>query len=186
MNAGFVEVKRQKFRDWFQPSRIVILSVFDDERQRFNLTTLCFSMHSAYKPPSLAFAVEKRHLSYSLLMRTRLFVLAVPGRSMAVQALGCGIATGREIDKASTLEISLDRGTFSGHGLLSDAIANMECELNWVQETGDHSVFNARVTRYLVSREPRGPGLLSIGADESGYEVLSGSGVHKLAVPLEN
>jgi flavin reductase (DIM6/NTAB) family NADH-FMN oxidoreductase RutF len=184
MNVGFVEVKRQKFRDWFQPSRIVILSVFDDERRRFNLTTLCFSMHSAYKPPSLAFAIEKRHLSHSLLMRSQIFVLAVPGRSMASQALGCGIATGREIDKASKLEISLEQGACPAHGLLSHAIANIECELSWAQEAGDHSVFNARVTRYLVPQEYRGPGLLSIGADDSGYEVLSSSGIHKLAIPL--
>jgi flavin reductase (DIM6/NTAB) family NADH-FMN oxidoreductase RutF len=185
MKNRFTTVKRQSFRIWFQPSRVVILSIFDDQRDRFNLTTLCFSMHSEYKPPSVAFSVEKRHLSHELLTRRGHFALGVPGRCLATAALSCGLKCGREVDKANVFGVRLEQGTLPSHMLVADAIANMECELAWFHDAGDHTVFNARVTRYLVCKDCIEPGLLSIGSDETGYEVLCVSGVHKLAVPAQ-
>jgi flavin reductase (DIM6/NTAB) family NADH-FMN oxidoreductase RutF len=183
MESRFDQVRRQKFRDWFQPSRIIILSIFDGERGRFNLTTLCFSMHSAYKPPSIAFAVEKRHLSHFLLQQTKKFVLAIPGRDLADVALRCGLVSGREVDKAQIENVQLENGASKELGLISHAIANIECELIWAKDSGDHTVFNSRVDRYLVSPHTLGPGLVSIGSVEAGYEVLRTSGVHRLAIP---
>lgn len=184
MNKRFVAAKRQFFREYFQPSRIVLLVVKDKHSARVNVTTLCFVMHAAYKPTSVAFALEKRHLSYDLLRDQRKCVLAVPGRELAEQALICGTKSGREVDKGSLPGMPLTAGSARDFIWIGPANANIELEITGRVGNGDHDLFLAKVINYYICKAACGPNLLSIGRNHNGFELLAHSGMHRIGIPI--
>src|SRR5258708_35559149 len=99
MVDSFRTVSRQGFREYFQLSRILMLVLKDPATSRVNVTTLSFVTHAAYKPTSMAFALEKRHFSFEILSSHPKFVLAVPGPALAQPTLLCGTKSGRSLDK---------------------------------------------------------------------------------------
>lgn len=185
LHMEFKRLPRQKFREYFQPSRVVIAIVEDGERSEFNLTTLCFCMHAGYKPASMAISVEKRHWAHDLLLRRTRFVLAVPGPTLAHATLFCGLNSGRDTDKASVLGLRLERSARPETAWLMEALANIELVKSGMIDAGDHDVFIGRVEGDFVNNEAAGPGLLSVGTSHSGYRILAQSGIHRIAVPSD-
>src|SRR5262249_41079214 len=100
---------RQQFRNVFQPSRIVLCVLPAETISGVNVITLCFDMYCSYKPPMMAFAIQKGAHSYSLLEKASECVLAVPGESMAGVALYCGTKSGSKLDKVSDCGLSLSQ-----------------------------------------------------------------------------
>jgi flavin reductase (DIM6/NTAB) family NADH-FMN oxidoreductase RutF len=179
----FQKAKRQKFRNFFQPSRIVLVCIWDDKASKLNVITLCFTMHAAYKPNSFAFAIEKRHYSHKLLSKGKELVVSVPGRDLANETLFCGLNSGREVDKVSALGLeTVSLGGLNRQGI-NNALSNVICEVTHQIDNGDHDVFLCRVIDYMVQGDPDQPSLLSIGSDEKSYEVLARKGIHRIAVP---
>lgn len=179
----FQKTKRQKFRNFFQPSRIVLVCIWDNKIPKLNVITLCFTMHAAYKPNSFAFAIEKRHYSHDLLSKGKELVISIPGRDLASAALFCGINSGREVDKISALGLEIvNFGTLNRQGI-RNALSNVICEVTHQVDNGDHDVFICKVIDYMVQGNPDQPCLLSIGSDETNYEVLARKGIHRIAVP---
>lgn len=183
IKSQFQPVRRQQFRDYFQPSRIMIACVSNSQLTKLNFITLCFAMHAAYKPSSIAFAVEKRHFSHSMLKPGYKCVLAIPGVDLTEETLYCGTNSGRDVDKLAELKLDLlDMGSTTPPGLAM-AIGNIELSITGQMDSGDHDVFLGRVEQYLINEHMRKPGLLSIGADETGYKVIARKGIHRIAVP---
>jgi flavin reductase (DIM6/NTAB) family NADH-FMN oxidoreductase RutF len=180
----FQPVKRQTFREYFQPSRIVLAVIEDGIERPFNIITLCFASHAAYKPPAMVFSIEKRHYSHQLLIRKQRLVIAVPGERLAGAALFCGTNSGYNLDKANRMGLAIQPGIYHGLPFLSDAIANLDVSLAGRMDGGDHTVFLAEVNGYYV-----GPNiehcLLSIGSQTKGYRILAQSGLHRIAIPNE-
>ena len=179
-------MKRQGFREYFQPSRIVMLVVKDVASGKVNITTLCFAMHASYKPTSVAFALEKRHLSYEFLGVQARCVLAVPGRDLAKQVLLCGTKSGRSVEKDRLPNLTLCQGSSSEFVWIERAMANIEIEIISQVDNGDHDIFVGKVQSFFVNPAAPGPNLLSIGRNHAGYELLARSGVHRLGIPTGN
>src|SRR5688572_12774674 len=100
----FSGVRRQQFRRYFQPSRIV-LGVLPTTRSRsgVNVITLCFDMHCSYDPPMMAVAIQRGSVSYELIAEAKEMVLGVPGTSLVDETLFCGTQSLRDVDKIETL-----------------------------------------------------------------------------------
>jgi flavin reductase (DIM6/NTAB) family NADH-FMN oxidoreductase RutF len=178
----FCGLKRQQFREYFQPSRILLAVIRDNERGRFNIITLCFSMYCSYKPAMMAFAVHKRAHSHGLLQDALDCVLAVPGESLAEQAMLCGIDSGRAIDKfrvCGLTRVESARATTPG---ILEAIANVELALVEKIRTGDHLTVIGRVLQFGVQKHSRERCLVSVGPRTEGYRVLRRRGIHRIAV----
>lgn len=181
----FPSFERQKFRNYFQPSRVVI-GVFQDIRlNRLNAITLCFNMHCSYKPTMMAFAVWRGSHTYTLLGDAVECVLAVPGERFANETLRCGLDSGRETDKIGALGLRLSSSATVSTPGLADCIANIECRIAHKIETGDHFTVIVEVLRYGVNPQNNQRCLLSVGARHDGYEVLAKHGIHRLAVVRE-
>ena len=179
----FDDLRRQQFRRYFQPSRIVI-AVVPCERwpSKVNLVTLCFLMHCSYKPPMMAFAVHNINYSYTLFRDASEFVLAVPGEALAEQVIVCGTRSGAEVDKVAACDLRLTDSQRIGVPGLADCISNIELRARAWIPSGDHAVVFAEAVRYAVDREVTQRPLLSVGPDDSGYRVLARKGIHRIAV----
>ena len=178
----FKSMRRQQFRRFFQPSR-VLLGIFPAQVESgFNVITLCFSMYCSYRPPMMAVAINDRSCSYKLLDAASEFVLSVPGPSLLDESMQCGVQSMREIDKVGALGLKfVPSETVSVPGLLK-AIANVELRKTSTLAVGDHTLLVGEVLRFAVNTATSELPLLSVGPFTKGYSVLQKKGIHRLAV----
>lgn len=178
----FTSLRRQQFRRYFQPSR-VLLGIFPAPvPSGFNIITLCFSMYCSYRPPMMAVAINDRSSTWEIIDSAEEFVLSVPGPALVDASMKCGIESMRQIDKIATLQLELvESKTVAVPGLLR-AIANVELKKSTLVQTGDHAILVGEVLRFAVNTSTKEQPLLSIGPFTDGYHMLQKKGVHRLAV----
>lgn len=178
----FTTVRRQQFRRYFQPSRVLLGIVPAPVESGFNVITLCFSMYCSYRPPMIAVAINDHSSTFELIREADEFVLSVPGPSLLSETIQCGTRSMRDIDKIKTLQMNLiESETVSVPGL-RDAIANVELRKSAILPTGDHILVVGRVTRFAVNSASNELPLLSVGPNTYGYSLLQKKGIHRLAV----
>lgn len=177
----FETVKRQEFRDYFQPSRITIAVIKSDNISGYNLITLCFNMYCSYKPNMMAFSIQRSNYSYKLLENIKSCVLSIPGESLAEQALFCGDVSGKNIDKISECGFRLLESKTIETPSLLEAKSNIELIIKNKIITGDHMTVFGEVVGFNVNKQNRERNLISIGSDHNGYEVLAKKGIHRIA-----
>ncbi len=181
MTPQFAALTRQRFRRFFQPSRIVLAVIPADVDSGLNVVTLCFDMHCSYKPPMMAIAIQNINASYEQIQRAHEYVLAVPGPSLVTETLFCGSMSSRQTDKVKSLKLDLCPSAVVAVPGLSRAIANIELAKRSSVETGDHLVVFGEVIRFSVNTELNELPLLSIGPVTQGYRLLAQQGIHRIA-----
>ena len=178
----FQPSRRQSFRRYFQPSRIV-LGVFNDiDQDRVNVITLCFNMYCSYKPPMMAFSIWRGAYTYSLLDRASECVLSVPGRALAEPTLFCGLKSGEAIDKASACGVKFVPSERVGVPGIAQSIANIELRIVNKVPTGDHMTVVGEVLKFGVDKAKDQTCLVSVGPDHEGYTVLASHGIHRIGI----
>jgi flavin reductase (DIM6/NTAB) family NADH-FMN oxidoreductase RutF len=182
MTVEFTTVRRQQFRRYFQPSR-VLLGIFPaPTKSGYNVITLCFSMYCSYRPPMLAVAINDQSCTHGLLDDAKEFVLSVPGPSLTDETMKCGVESMREVDKIAHLSLDLVASeTVAVPGLVK-AIANIELRKIAAIRTGDHTTLVGEATRFSVNTACTELPLLSVGPFTDGYQLLQKKGLHRLAV----
>lgn len=176
----FASLRRQQFRQYFQPSRIVLGILPAPTKSGVNVITLCFDMYCSYKPPMMAVAIQNINASYELIQKCTEYVLAVPGPSLLKETVFCGTKSMTEVDKVEELRLQLSASEAIGVPGLTAAIANIELTKQMCVKTGDHFLCVGLVRKFGVNRQRRELPLLSIGPDASGYEVLAKEGIHRI------
>ena len=180
---SFTPMKRQHFRAYFQPSRVVLCVLPAPTPQSgLNVITLCFTMYCSYKPPMLAIAIQDINASHSLIQATDEYVLAVPGQAMAKEAMYCGVQSVRDTDKIRDLGLELVKSERVGVPGLRKAIANIEMKKKQSIATGDHILVVGEALKFWVRRDSGQLPLLSVGPDTHGYDVLEHKNIHRLGV----
>jgi len=177
----FSSVGRQEFRRFFQPSRIV-LGIFHSVPDQINLITLCFDMYCSYKPPMMAFAIQRGAYSYKLLQEADQCVLAVPGERLAEETLLCGVTSGLDINKVQECQFKLVESKNVSVPGIEAAIANIEVRIVRKVPTGDHLTAICEVVRFAVNKENHERCLLSIGPLTEGFRVLARQGIHRIGI----
>lgn len=180
--SAFVTLGRQKFRNYFQPSRVVLCVLPAGTESGFNVITLCFSMHCSYRPAMMAIAIQDINASHGLIQNTDEYVLAVPGERLAKEAMACGRQSMRDVDKVKTLGLQLVQSKTVRVPGLRDAIANLEMSKRATVASGDHIVVLGEVLRFAVNTENQERPLLSIGMEMGGYDLLVQEGNDRLGI----
>jgi len=130
----------------------------------------------------MAFAVHNINHSYELLRVAREFVLAVPGETLANEAMLCGSVSGEDVDKVERCGFELLPSNRVAVPGIAAALANIELSTIGWHPVGDHAIVVGRVERYAVNETRKERPLLSVGPDDAGYEVLARRGIHRIGV----
>lgn len=176
----FTSMRRQEFRKYFQPSRILLGVMPAPTRSGLNVITLCFSMHCSYKPPMIAIAIQDVNASYEFIQRTDQYVLSVPGTSMVRETLYCGTKSANEVDKVEELSLDLIQGDSIGVPGLNMSIANIEMVKEHSIRAGDHILVVGRAVAFRVNQDGNQLPLLSVGPETRGYRILAQNGIHRI------
>jgi flavin reductase (DIM6/NTAB) family NADH-FMN oxidoreductase RutF len=178
----FESISRQKFRRYFQPSRVLIAVIPKKGSDQVNLITLCFHMYCSYKPAMMAFSVWHGSYTHSLIEDVDECVLAVPGEKLAHTALLCGITSGKDFDKIGESKLTLKKSKFVRVPSIQECIANVEMRIVNKVRTGDHITVFGEVLSFSVNKNNKERCLISVGPDFSGYTVLAKQGIHRIGV----
>lgn len=176
-----LSVSRNKFRYYFQPSRIVLGVVKAPVASGWNVITLCFVTHCSYKPRMIAVAIQDNAASQQYFREADEFVLAVPGPSLLHETVVCGTTSAKDMDKISELGLELMKSEQVATPSLKAAIANVELRLEQTIQTGDHNLIVGRVVRFAINPWVQELPLVSIGPRTSGYKLLEHHGQHRIA-----
>ena len=133
----------------------VVIAVAKDKDGKANPVTLGWTMIVSGKPPMMAIAVASRHYSIETIRHSKCFCLAFPSAEMADMALFFGSRTGRDIDKLADFDCKTEPAKAIDSVLLSDAVANFECELETETVAGDHIIFVGRVVSSNINTETK-------------------------------
>ncbi len=177
-----MEVKRKKFREYYQPSKIMLGVISIPETNKYNVITLCFTMTCSYKPAMIAVSIEKKNFSYHLAEHCNEIVLAIPGKSLANETMQCGFYSGKNVDKFSECNFTkLKLPNIETPGI-AEAIANIELKIVDRIIIGDHITLFGEVLGYHLNQSVIEKNLIAIGPNTLGYELLVKKGMHRIGV----
>lgn len=177
-----ITLKRKEFREYFQPSKILLGIIPDFNKNGFNIITLCFTMTCSYKPPMISFAVEKKNYSYELALSASEIVMAIPGKSLAKQTMDCGFYSGRDTDKFTICNFSKQEMPNIKTPGIREAIANIELKVVNRIITGDHVTIFCEVLGYHLNEDRTEENLLAVSKNSVGYQVLIKKGMHRIGI----
>ena len=133
----------------------VVIAIAKDTNGKANPVTLGWTMIVSGNPPMMAIAVAKKHYSIQAISYSQCFTICYPSVEMAEAALFFGSKSGRNTDKFSEFDCKTEPAREINSMLLSDAVANFECELDSQTEAGDHIIFIGKIVCSHMNTEPK-------------------------------
>jgi flavin reductase (DIM6/NTAB) family NADH-FMN oxidoreductase RutF len=148
------------------PEQVVIV-IAKDLKGIPNPITLGWAMVASHEPPMLAFAVGTGRYSCDGIRRSREFVVALPSKEMAKDALFYGTRSGRDVEKIKACGTVTEPCRKISGVIFTNAVANFECRLTGEMPAGDHVIFTGEIPHAWVNSDKK-ERLFTIG---SGYKM---------------
>ena len=136
------------------PEQIVI-AIAKDKNGKANPITLGWTMLASGRPAMMAIAVAAGHYSVETIRHSGCFTIAYPSCEMAEAALFFGSKSGRQVDKFAEFDCKTEPAKEIDSLLLSDAVANFECDLESEICAGDHIIFVGRIVASHINTETK-------------------------------
>jgi len=149
------------------PEQIVV-AIARDPQSKFNPITLGWTMITSGDPPMMAVSIGLPRYSLEAIRMSRSFVISFPSLSMASDVLYFGTNSGRDVDKLATCGTMTQPAAGIDCVLLSDAVANFECELVSELETGDHVILTGAIVAAHVNQDSTAERLYNLGHGQFG------------------
>lgn len=127
-----------------------------------NVMPLAWAAPASLEPPLVAIALHPSRHTHDMIERAMEFALNIPGRDLLNHTQYFGLVTGRELDKLAASKLP----TFSARRieapLLDHCLGWIECGVEEVYTTGDHSLVIGRVVAVQVEEEAFKDGVWSL------------------------
>lgn len=85
--------------------KLTVLLTTIDKNGKGNVCAVAWNMPVSDEPFSVAFALDKEHLSTRNLMERDEFIFNIPGKEMLNDVWYCGTRSGRKVDKMKRFEV---------------------------------------------------------------------------------
>lgn len=116
-----------------------------DGAGRDNLLTVGWFMRASIDPVMVVISLGHERYSYHSLLACREFALCLPSQNLAEAVWYCGTHSGRHTDKFAAGGLKKLPAKVIRPVLVAGSAVAMECRVNRVVETGDHTLFVAEV-----------------------------------------
>lgn len=131
-------------------SVILVTSYFEGKS---NIITLAWQMPVSHRPMLVAISIATTHYSHDMIKNSNEFVINVPNVDLLPQVHYCGTISGREVDKFEQSGLTPLPARKVKPPLISECIGHIECKVQSVSLTGDHSLFIGKVLAASVEAE---------------------------------
>lgn len=141
----------------------VVLVVTQAPDGRNNIMAVGWTAIASKEPLMLMLAINEKACTYELIKTTKSFVVAYPSEGMAKAVLHAGSVHGHQRDKLAETGLAITAATQVAAPLLTDAVANFECQLVEITKPGDAPLVFGRVVAAHVNSDPDLQRLYTVG-----------------------
>ncbi len=149
------------------PEQVVIVTTRGPEGNT-NAMAVGWVAIASSDPNMFVLGIDDEAYTYELIRETKQFVIAFPSESMTREALHVGSHHGRGRDKLAECGLATEDAEFVRAPLVSEAVANFECELVEIYKPGDCPLIIGKVVAAYEHSDPSVQRLYTIG---SGYKM---------------
>lgn len=135
-----------------------VLLLTTAHKGKANVMTLSWHTMMEFEPPLVGCVVSGGDFSFAALKATRQCVLNIPTEELATQVVGCGNASGREVDKFQAFGLTPAPAALVGAPLITECYANLECRVIDTRLMNRYNFFVLEVLKAWVdpaSKHPR-------------------------------
>ena len=122
-----------------------------------NVMTMSWHMMVDFEPPLVACVVSNRGYTFGILRDTKECVINIPTVELAKKVVGCGNASGREIDKFKKFRLTPEAAARVSAPLISECYANLECKVVDASMADKYNLFLLEVLKAWIDRSKKNP-----------------------------
>ena len=110
-----------------EPGPVLLLTT--SHQGAANVMTMSWHTMLEFEPPLVGCVVSKNDFSFAALNATRQCALNIPTVELAAQVVGCGNASGAQVDKFARFGLSQAPASSIAAPLINECYANLECRV---------------------------------------------------------
>jgi len=118
-----------------------------------NIITLAWAMPTSINPPLVAISIRPSRHSYKLIKETQEFAVNIPTMEIAKETLFCGRRSGKNHDKFKETKLTSMPAKTIKAPIIKECVAHLECKLQQMFVTGDHTIFVGEVIEAYADEE---------------------------------
>lgn len=125
------------------PLPVALVTCADGEKQ--NILTIAWTGIVNSHPPKLYISVRPERYSFEMLQKSREFVLHPATKELLAATDGCGIYSGKKVDKFKKYHLETEQADLVAAPVLTAAPMAFECRVTDVIPLGSHHMFLADI-----------------------------------------
>ena len=118
-----------------------------------NLATVSWWTYLSFEPDMIGFAMAKTSYTGELVRNNGKLILATPGADICRQVMGCGMCSGRTVDKIKQFEVEMQDVPGSDIKIPLHSRVAIQCSMKEFVETGDHYFYICTVEQVFGNKE---------------------------------
>ena len=146
------------------PVSVVMVSCGDMENS--DIVTIAWAGTVNSDPPMLSVSVRRSRYSYELIKKTGEFVVNLIDASLVGVCDGCGVVSGRNVDKFKKFSLTKQASEKIGAPAVAECPLSMECVVRETVELPTHVMFVAEIVNVRASEKWLSDGKLAIPEGE--------------------
>jgi flavin reductase (DIM6/NTAB) family NADH-FMN oxidoreductase RutF len=106
-----------------------------------NIITIAWAGIVCSEPPMVSIALRPHRYSHPLIVSSGEFVVNIPGEDLLRQSDGCGMVSGRDVDKFEKFGLTPEPGSKTRVPLIKECPVSLECKVTRRLSLGTHDLF---------------------------------------------
>ncbi|ABX44228.1 flavin reductase family protein [Lachnoclostridium phytofermentans] len=134
------------------PLPVVMVSCADEFGNN-NIITVAWCGTICTNPPMVSVSIRPERHSYSIIEKTKEFVINLTTEELTKATDFCGVRSGRDVDKFKEMNLTPKKGEKVKAPIIEESPVNIECRLKEIIKLGSHDMFIAEVVGVQVDKK---------------------------------
>ncbi|MEM3383398.1 MAG: flavin reductase family protein [Nitrososphaerales archaeon] len=118
-----------------------------------NIIPVAWIMPTSFSPPLIAISIALTRHSHKLIKESREFVINIPTKELVNIIDLLGSVSGKDVDKFKEFNLTALPAKKVKPPLIGECIAHIECKVESILDTGDHTIFVGRVVAAMADKD---------------------------------
>jgi len=141
----------------------VVALICTTDGKKDNVMTASFLMPVSFEPKYVAVSISPQRHSFSNLKKVPEFTLNILEEKMLEIAKICGSYSGKDTDKFKLANLKKEKSKKVKPPMIKNCPVSLECEVELIEEAGDHYLVLAKVVSETVRKKNFNPLLHKTG-----------------------
>lgn len=122
-----------------------VLVSLQDKNEKKNIITVAWTGTCCTNPPMVYISVKPERYSYSILKKTKEFVINLTTEDLVYATDYCGVTSGKDVNKFEETKLTPMTSKYVKAPSIKESPVNIECRIKEIIPLGSHDMFLAEV-----------------------------------------